>query len=45
MMPDEKSIGSTAGAKKTPAPTAAESDGAYTLGATGLTAAMVLAFA
>ena len=31
--------------KKTPAPTAGESDGAYTLGATGLAAAMVLAFA
>ena len=31
--------------KKTPAPTAGESDGAYTLGATSLAAAMVLAFA
>jgi hypothetical protein len=32
-------------APTTPAPTAGESDGAYTLGATGLAAAMVLAFA
>ena len=31
--------------KKTPAPTAGESDGAYTLAATSLAAAMVLAFA
>ena len=31
--------------KKTPAPTAGESDGAYTLAATSLAATMVLAFA
>ena len=32
-------------AEALPTPTAGESDGAYTLGATGLAAAMVLAFA
>ena len=42
--PSDASTESDDAPKKTPAPTAGESDGAYTLGATSLAAAMVLAF-